>query len=91
MSRIAAAYNALHEHLEPNEAADTVDYCCADLALAAADAVMFSDEAIERAAKALALPLYGCPEEYWDDLGEREKGHLKGYAHMVVAALKGDQ
>lgn len=85
MSRIAAAYNALHEHLEPNEAADTVDYCCADLALAAADAVMFSDKAIERAVAAI----HGETSQYFSGEGIAPEDAV-AIVRAVVAALKAD-
>jgi hypothetical protein len=63
-------------------------------ALAAADAVMFSDEAIERAAVALNERFRADDKNefysIWEDLGEDQRNHWKADVRAVVAALKGD-
>ena len=56
----------------------------AEAALTAADAVMFSDEAIERAARAMLDAMY-------DDKTLRVDDGDRGIIRDVVAALKGEQ
>jgi hypothetical protein len=57
-------------------------------ALEAADAVMFSDEAIERAAK--AVHDLGAYAHSWDERAEDLKELYREDARAVIAALKGD-
>ena len=59
-------------------------------ALAAADAVMFSEEAIERAAKTLMVRL-GKPFSIdpWDETTEAARDEWKNDIRAVVAALRG--
>ena len=59
-------------------------------ALAAADAVMFSDEAIERAAEALYMTSSGSSEKHWDDIGRLRQEYFRSRVRAVVTALKGD-
>lgn len=59
------------------------------VALAAADAVMFSDEAIERAAEELWDGTD--PDVQWDHISEYLKERTRIRARAVVAALKGEQ
>ena len=66
-----------------------------EAALAAADAVMFSDEAIERAAREL-FPTYWDPEFYHEHsevtgkLAEESQQACIQHVRAVVTALKGD-
>lgn len=59
-------------------------------ALAAADAVMFSDEAVERAAEALYMTGPAAKEKHWEDIGRQRQDYFKRRARAVIAALKGD-
>ena len=67
----------------------------ATLALAAADAVMFSDQAVERIAQALYSEWYGAfPESErpkWSNLSEDLKDEWRVSARAVIAALKGNE
>lgn len=58
-------------------------------AIAAADALMFSDEAIERAAEELWDG--AAPDVQWDHITEYLKERTRIRARAVVAALKGEQ
>jgi hypothetical protein len=54
-----------------------------DAALAAADAVMFSDEAVERAARRLAHPFT------WEKLSPSNQSHWRSQIVNSIVALKG--
>jgi hypothetical protein len=56
-----------------------------DAALAAADAVMFSNEAVERAAKTLAQPFT------WDKLTPSDQRRFRSRIQDAIAALKGGE
>jgi predicted DCC family thiol-disulfide oxidoreductase YuxK len=58
----------------------------ARIALDAADAVMFSEEAIERAAEALAT----ADGRIWSVLGPITKEQYRAFVRAVVAALRGE-
>ena len=93
--RIEAALNAICEqdgidyedmkHNEPEEYRDWLGWL--DKPFAAADAVMFSEEAIERAAQALAASLTSFK---WEDIGPRTRDMYRAKARAVVAALRGE-
>ncbi|QDF19558.1 hypothetical protein PP353_gp48 [Arthrobacter phage Kumotta] len=83
--RIEAAAVTLCEQLWENAHERQKEYALEEAAeaLAAADAVMFSDEAIERAARAMLDAMY-------DDKTLRVDDGDRGIIRVVVAALKGD-
>ena len=100
--RIEATARALYEHNESESveagaafiSMPTDEYdCCAKAALAAADAVMFSDEAVERAAKAM-FPTYWEAEFYHEhavNLGrqmEESQRECIDHVRAVIAALR---
>lgn len=88
--RIEAAAKALRAHGAPTEAFPEDEYdCCAEVALAAADAVdplrNPTEDDIDRAAKALLGRFPGCD---WDrDVEYRD--FLRDDVRAVVAALRG--
>jgi len=57
--------------------------------LAAADAVMFSDEAVERAAISLCVASYPMTEGFWADVDGEYKEKCRTQVRAVIAALKG--
>lgn len=89
--RVEAAARALAElaPVDPWPLDDEFHAACIDLTLdmlAAADAVPFSVEAIERAAKALAGSF---ANTRWDDLGPITKQYYRDQALSVSDALRG--
>jgi hypothetical protein len=60
-------------------------------ALNAADAVMFSEDAVERAAIALGVKQYPMIESFWDDVDAGFRDKCRDQARAVIAALKGDE
>lgn len=87
--RIEAAAVTLCEQLWENAHERQKEYALGEaaVALAAADAVMFSDEAIERAARALNTE----HAPAWEILPDWVKDSWREQVRTVVAALKGDQ
>ena len=59
-------------------------------ALAAADAMMFDDAAIERAAIALGVKQYPMIEGFWADVDPDFQNKCREQARAVIAAIKGD-
>lgn len=59
-------------------------------ALNAADAVMFDDAAVERAAIALGIKQYPMIEGLWDDVDPDFRDKCRDQARAVIASLKGD-
>lgn len=56
--------------------------------LEAADTVMFSDEAVERAARVLVeVGQFGVP---WEDASDRDRAETIDLARSVIAALRGE-
>ena len=91
--RIEAAAVTLCEQLWENAHERQKEYALEEAAeaLAAADAVMFSDEAIERAAVALWNHDFpSSPIENVAELLKWTRGRRLEQARIVVAALKGD-
>ena len=62
----------------------------ATVTIAAWEARVFSDEAIERAARDLARHRWQDAINVWDSLGQDAKDGFRDQARVVVAALKGD-
>lgn len=63
-------------------------YGSADASLKASDSVMFSDEAVERAAK--ALHDLGATAKTWDERDEDLKDLYREDARAVIAALRSE-
>lgn len=84
-ARVEAAEDALRELWNEAEPA-TVEMETAAV-LAAADAVMFSDEAVERAARAR----YEAEGGDWDAARAYDKAEWVFDVRAVIAALKGEQ
>jgi hypothetical protein len=75
--------------------AEDIDRTFARAVLTAADAVMFSDEAVERAAEALYNVRLNdvsarLVTKAWTDLDEEQRPFFRNDARAVIAALKGD-
>lgn len=71
--------------------ADNATKSTAEAALAAADAVMFSEEAVDRVAKALFEADRKFDTWHWEKLPAIHHLHWRKQAHAVIAALKGDR
>jgi hypothetical protein len=59
-----------------------------DAALSAADQIMFSEAAIERAAETLYMSGIGGDDKHWDDIGRMRQSYFRHRARQVVAALR---
>ena len=98
--RLEAVSDALLVHLPTNafyhgcespcsSSPDELDSHLAEVALAAADAVMFDEASIERAAIALGVKQYPMIDGLWDDVDAEFKDKCREQARAVVAVLKG--
>ena len=91
-ARVEAAVSAVQNETYGAEYARDL----AEIALAAADAVMFSDEAVERAAEALYnVRLHDAHARLvtktWAELDEEQKPFFRNDVRAVISALKGDE
>ena len=84
-ARVEAAAKVIAERENAGWPVLTSDRDTAVQALAAADAVMFSDEAVERAARAIHALGTGTK---WEDRHEDIKALYREDARTVIAALK---
>lgn len=89
--RLEAAVHGFHKAMEDpiTEPSDWVPEV--RLALAASDAVMFSDEAVERAAKTIHDKGTFSFSRTWEERGEELKELYREDVRTIIAALKEDQ
>ena len=83
-----AVFDAMIEH-GPDGHTDGHDKITA-ACLAAADAVMFDDAAVEQAAIALGIKQYPMIEGFWDDVDPDFRDKCRDQASAVIETLKGD-
>lgn len=93
--RIDAAGDALYDLLFDYGLSQTNSNNAASVAIEASDAVMFSDEAVERAAR-IMFPTYWDPEFYHEHseatgnvIEESQRGCID-HIRIIIAALKED-
>lgn len=94
-ARVEAAAKAVSDALGTvcgiHDTTSAEDHELANAALAASDAAIFSDEAVERAAIALGVKRYPMTEGDWEGVDAHFRGKCREEVRAVIAALKGDE